>query len=63
MPSSKPRAIYRLDDACFSGARINPIQRTVHRQLGKHDDLLNRQRGIALRSSQLIGEITGQGVG
>ena len=46
----------------FLRLRINPIQRTVHRQLSKHDDLLNRPRRIALRSPQLIGEITGQGL-
>ena len=46
------------NDNAVSGLRINPIQRPIHRQLGQHDDLLNRQRRIALRPAQLIGKIT-----
>jgi hypothetical protein len=34
-----------------SGLRVHPIQRPVDRQLGEHDDLLNRQRGAALRAA------------
>jgi len=48
----------KIDNA-VSGLRINPIQRPIHRQLGQHNDLLNRQRRIALRPAQVIGKVTG----
>ena len=47
------------NDNAVSGLRVNPIQRPIHRQLGQHDDLLNRQRRIALGPAQLIGKVTG----
>ncbi len=47
------------NDNAVSVLRINPIQRPINRQLGQHDDLLNRQRRIALRPAQLIGKVTG----
>ncbi|VVM70079.1 hypothetical protein PS655_01761 [Pseudomonas fluorescens] len=47
------------NDNAVSGLRINPIQRPIHRQLGQHDDLLNRQRRIPLGPAQLIGKVTG----
>ena len=47
------------NDNAVSGLWINPIQRPIHRQLGQHDDLLNRQRRIALGPAQLIGKVTG----
>jgi hypothetical protein len=51
------------NDDAVSGLRINPIQRAVYRQFGEHDDLLDSQRGAALKAAQFAGEITGKGTG
>jgi hypothetical protein len=50
---------------CSDGLRlwINPVQRPVYRELGKHDDLLDRQRRTALRTTELISQITGHDIG
>lgn len=59
--SYKGNAFHLLakNDKTVSGLRINPIQRPIHRQLGQHNDLLNRQRRITLGPTQLIGKVTG----
>ena len=52
-------SLLAMNDNAVSSLWINPIQRPIHRQLDQHDDLLNRQRRIALRPAKLIGKVTG----
>ncbi len=51
-------SLLAMNDTAVSSLWINPIQRPVHRQLGQHDDLLDRQCRMTLGPAKLIGKVT-----